>query len=67
MADIIRKFSKEFNYQGIKETVERKLAIAEAVADYHISQNISGIVLCGECHKLEHPSLNFDPSRKCQT
>lgn len=36
-----------------------KIHIAEQVADYHIKNNVSGLVLCSECHKKEHPNLNF--------
>jgi hypothetical protein len=38
---------------------DNKNKIANAVAKYHIDNNIEGIVLCHDCHKQEHPSLNF--------
>lgn len=33
---------------------ERKSSISEWVADYHIDNNVSGIVLCEACHLAEH-------------
>lgn len=41
------------------ETMLLKQTISDAVAQYHIDNNISGIVLCEECHKKEHSNLNF--------
>lgn len=40
-------------------TFEEKEFIADAVVDYHIKNNVSGITLCGDCHNKIHPSLNF--------
>jgi hypothetical protein len=31
--------------------------IAKAVAQYHVENNISGVVLCSKCHKKEHAQL----------
>lgn len=36
-----------------------KEAISNDIADYHVKNNVSGIVLCEECHKKEHAKLNF--------
>jgi hypothetical protein len=36
-----------------------KRKIADAVVDYHIKNNVSGVTLCGKCHENKHPSLNF--------
>jgi len=33
---------------------EKKHAVAEAVATYHLDRNISGVVLCSACHAQEH-------------
>ncbi len=41
------------------KTFDEKEFIADAVVDYHIKNNVSGITLCGECHNKIHPSLNF--------
>jgi hypothetical protein len=38
---------------------ELKSRIAEWVADYHVQNSVSGIVLCEPCHQQEHASLNF--------
>lgn len=36
-----------------------KEKIACEVAEYHIANKVSGVVLCEECHKDHHPSLNI--------
>lgn len=36
-----------------------KIRISNLVAEYHIKNNISGLVLCKPCHKLEHNKYNF--------
>lgn len=36
------------------ENFERKTEIAEWVADYHQNEQVSGVVLCVECHRKEH-------------
>lgn len=59
MSDIIKRFSAAFGYEGREDQQGMKESIAEAVASYHVDNNVSGIVLCDECHKGEHPSLNF--------
>ena len=38
---------------------ELKKSIASKIVDYHINNHVSGITLCGKCHKEKHPSLNF--------
>jgi hypothetical protein len=38
---------------------ELKKSIAEKVVNYHITNKVSGITLCNECHNKYHPSLNF--------
>lgn len=42
-----------------EDLLEIKRKISDAVADYHIKNNISGVVLCKLCHKKEHKSYNF--------
>lgn len=58
MADIIRRHAEEFGYEG-QDDVGLKSAIAESVAEYHVRNKVSGVVLCYDCHKFEHESLNF--------
>lgn len=41
------------------KTFDEKEFIADAVVDYHIKNNVSGITLCDDCHNKIHPSLNF--------
>lgn len=36
-----------------------KEKIAKEVADYHIKNSVSGLVLCEDCHKMLHPNLNI--------
>lgn len=55
MSDILQTFvdkSKEY-------TFDEKREIMNKVIDYHISNNVSGEVLCRECHKQLHPSYNY--------
>lgn len=44
-----------------KRTTEEglKVKIADEVAEYHIQNNVSGKVLCPDCHKQLHPNLKF--------
>lgn len=68
MAEIIHKIAFECGWSEKQfasrketdvETSELKLTISNKVADYHITNNVSGIVLCESCHKNEHNKLNF--------
>jgi len=45
--------------QGEGPLYSLKQKISEEVVDYHVQNNISGEVLCRECHGQHHPSLNF--------
>lgn len=54
MSQILQKFvdkTKEY-------TFEEKRKIMNEVIDYHVIENVSGEVLCRECHKNLHPSYN---------
>lgn len=42
-----------------KNIILLKSKISEAVMDYHIKNDVSGVVLCKSCHKKEHKSYNF--------
>jgi len=53
-AEILQKGIKLFGEAG--EDFDKKVQIAEWVTDYHLQNDISGIVLCEQCHKLEHDS-----------
>lgn len=66
MCEIIRKFAKKFNWSesinsnGLESGFcHLKDKIASAVADYHIVNNVSGIVFCVDCHKKEHETIRF--------
>lgn len=67
MSDIVRKIAIEngwTDYYAIspstdEKTQELKNKIADAVANYHIENNVSAIVLCESCHKKEHNKYNL--------
>lgn len=42
------------------EVFELKQKISDAVAEYHIKNNVSGIVLCSWCHGLTHEEKNIE-------
>lgn len=70
MCDIIRKVAKKFNWNesinsdGLESGFNiLKDKISNAVAEYHIKNEVSGIVLCIECHKKEHANLNFSNTK----
>lgn len=58
-ADILQKAIAALGEPG--DDFSRKAGIAVWVAGYHITNNVSGIVLCGECHEREH--MNSDTYR----
>lgn len=39
--------------------LELKNKISDLVVDFHVKNNVSGLVLCKPCHKLEHNKYNF--------
>lgn len=57
-ADIARVFAKKHGWIGDISDLTKKKIIAEEVRDYHISNNVDGLVLCNECHAKEHERLN---------
>jgi hypothetical protein len=68
MADIVREVASKHGWferistnphkSGFNEELESlKHRIAEAVADYHVLNNVSGMPLCRSCHKEEHRRL----------
>ena len=59
MSSIIHKLVIDFSFDLPNETHERKTQIINAIISYHIDNDVSGVVLCHDCHKNEHPSLNF--------
>jgi len=70
MADIIHECVAMFLLDNPEHTIktidtfEIKKEIMENVIDYHINNNVSGEVICIDCHKKEHPSYNFTKLRK---
>lgn len=69
-AEILHKFAKQYkwtenvslsvgNHESDPKLFHLKYEISDAVADYHITNNVSGIVLCKVCHKKEHVSHNL--------
>lgn len=68
-ADILREIAKKNNWEETitttisnptEELNELKIKISNEVASYHIDNKVSGVVVCKECHKKEHNSLNFN-------
>jgi hypothetical protein len=66
MSSIVRLIAEQ---EGWNESVslkidnsdlfEMKNRISNAVADFHIENKVSGIVLCVDCHKDLHDKMNF--------
>lgn len=52
-ADILQKAIAIFG-EVTDDNFEQKSSISEYVADYHIDNDVSGIVLCEKCHVDEH-------------
>jgi hypothetical protein len=58
MAEIIHKMMETHNPEK-KEDFDLHTIVMESVIDYHIQNNVSGEVICNDCHKEEHPSYNY--------
>lgn len=56
-AEILQKAIFEFG--GYDDSFERKELISKWVVDYHVNNDVSGIVLCEECHHKEHARAIF--------
>jgi len=62
MCDIIHKFAELYGWSDFYSmkpqtdyvTIDIKTKISDAVAQYHIDNNVSGKVLCEVCHKEQH-------------
>lgn len=59
MSTIIHLHVEKMGYDASTSSHELKTTVIEAIVDYHIKNDVSGIVLCYACHELEHNSLNF--------
>lgn len=46
-----------------KEDFVFKRKVIDAITDFHLENDVSGIVLCEVCHEKEHPKLNFSKGR----
>lgn len=51
-ADILQKAISVLGEPG--EDFEKKIKFAEWVTDYHLQNDVSGIVVCQTCHELRH-------------
>lgn len=51
-AEILQKGISALGEPG--EDFDKKVAFAEWVTDYHLENDVSGVVLCGGCHNDEH-------------
>lgn len=58
MAEIINNHTTIINPDKLDD-FDLQTKIVEAVVNYHIKNNVSGEVICHECHKKEHPSYNY--------
>jgi hypothetical protein len=67
-SEILHKIAQECGWSDFyalevpkndEKLIVLKEQISEAVADYHIKTNVSGKVICLECHKKLHNKLNF--------
>lgn len=66
-SSILKKFAEEYEWTNFThisidnpspEIIALKETISNAIADYHINNKVSGVVLCRNCHRLKHPSYN---------
>jgi hypothetical protein len=66
-SEILRSIAKKLNWEesfttstvSTEEIEKLKQQIKDAVVDYHVNNNISGKVLCYECHLKQHDRYNF--------
>lgn len=58
MSEIIHLMTERWNPEK-KNDFELQTDVMNAVIDYHIQNDVSGEVICHECHKTEHPSYNY--------
>lgn len=67
MATIVRLIAEENSWNDFyalnpdtdEDTFKLKQLISNLVADYHINNNVSGLVLCEECHQKHHNKYNL--------
>lgn len=59
MAEIIHTARWSLVADDRELTFEEKKQVVDAVVDFHLQNDVSGLVLCHRCHEAEHPSLNF--------
>lgn len=59
MSSIIHLMVEKFGYDATTSSHELKMQVINAITDYHVEHDVSGVVLCKVCHTKEHPNLNF--------
>jgi hypothetical protein len=67
MATIVKFVAEEFGWSDYyalspetdEETIKIKYQISEGVVNFHLANNIRGVVLCKICHKDSHPKHNL--------
>jgi len=59
-AEILQKARLIFGDLTDQTDFELKVKYATWVSDYHVENDVSGIVLCESCHKAEHKSFSQD-------
>lgn len=53
-SQIVKQIAKKFKWIGDNSDLPKKDLISNEVVQYHIDNNVDGIVLCHDCHIKEH-------------
>lgn len=58
-SDLLREAAAQVGYDGLVHDGDfaKKSEVAQRLVDIHLERDVSGIVLCRECHALEHERL----------
>jgi len=58
-SDILREAARIVGYDGIVHDAdfEKKSEVARMAVSIHLDDDVPGVVLCRECHALEHERL----------
>jgi hypothetical protein len=58
-SDMLREAASQVGYDGLIDdgNFDKKSEVAQRLVDLHLERDVSGVVLCRECHALEHERL----------
>lgn len=58
-SDLLHEAASQVGYDGLTDDddFDKKSKVVQRLVDLHVERDISGIVLCNECHALEHERL----------